>query len=147
MSKSATFNLFRPFPVGAIIWQLTQTLWVGGLVLLHLATLGVMDQTGLAPLLIDEFANLSGALLVGFAGLCVLLQVAVLIKIEGLSSLWLDLRGQLLSIALLAVAGYFALKHWLPDALHWQLLSYLVLALAGLLLVVQPVPGRNGRAR
>lgn len=133
--------------MGAIIWQLTQTLWVGGLVLLHLATLAVMDQTGLAPLLIDEFANLSGALLVGFAGGCVLLQVAVLIKVEGLSSLWLDLRGQLLSIALLAVAGYFALKHWLPDALHWQLLSYLVLALAGLLLVVQPVPRRNGRAR
>lgn len=133
--------------MGAIIWQLTQTLWVGGLVLLHLATLAVMDQTGLAPLLIDEFANLSGALLVGFAGVCVLLQVAVLIRVEQLSSLWLDMRGQLLSIALLAAAGYYALEHWLPDALHWQLLSYLVLALAGLLLVVQPVPGRTGRAR
>lgn len=147
MSKSATSERGRPFPAGAIIWQLTQTLWVGGLVLLHLAMLAVMDQTGLAPLLIDEFASLSGALLVGFAGLCVLLQVAVLIRVERLSSLWLDLRGQLLSIALLAAAVYYALKHWLPDALHWQLLSYLVLALAGLLLVVQPVPGRNGRAR
>jgi hypothetical protein len=147
LSKSATFDLGRPFPAGAIIWQLTQTLWVGGLVLLHLATLAVMDQTGLAPLLIDEFANLSGGLLVGFAGGCVLLQIAVLIKVERLSSLWRDLRGQLLSIALLAAAGYYMLKHWLPEAVHWQLLSYLVLGLAGLLLVVQPVPGRNGRAR
>jgi membrane protein DedA with SNARE-associated domain len=71
----------------------------------------------------------------------------VLIKVERLASLWRDLRGQLLSIALLAAAGYYTLKHWLPDAVHWQLLSYLVLGLAGLLLVVQPIPGRNGRAR
>jgi len=133
--------------MGAIIWQLAQTLWVGGLVLLHLALLTVLDQTGLAPLLIHEFANFSGAVLVGFAAVCALLQVAVLVSAEGISSVWLDLRGQLLLIALLASTSYFGLRYWLPDALHLQLVSYLVLGLSGLLLVLQPVPGRSSRAR
>jgi hypothetical protein len=133
--------------MGAIIWQLTQTLWVGGLVVLHLAMLTVLDQTGLAPLLIHEFANFSGVLLVGFAALCALLQLAVLVSAERISSVWLDLRGQLLLIVLLASGSYFGLRHWLPDALHLQLLSYLVLGLSGLLLVLQPVPGRSDRAR
>jgi len=116
-------------------------------VLLHLAMLAVLDQTGLAPLLIDEFANLSGSLLVGFAAFCGMLQLAVLIKAERLSSVWRDVRGQLLLIALLASASYYVLQHWLPNAVRWQLLSYLVLAMSGLLLVLQPVPGGSGRAR
>jgi len=147
LSKSGTFDPRRPFRAGAIIWQLSQTLWVGGLVLLHLAMLAVLDQTGLAPLLIDEFANLSGSLLVGFAAFCGMLQLAVLIKAERLSSVWRDVRGQLLLIALLASASYYVLQHWLPNAVRWQLLSYLVLAMSGLLLVLQPVPGGSGRAR
>ncbi|MFJ4143988.1 MFS transporter [Pseudomonas sp. NPDC089734] len=137
----------RPLPAGAIIWQLAQTLWVGGLVLLHLATLAVLDQTGLAPLFIDQFANRASALLVGFAAACAVLQLVVLVRAERVSSLWLDLRGQLLSTALLSSAVYYVLRHWFAEALHWQLLSYLVLALSGLLLVLQPVPGRGRRAR
>lgn len=133
--------------MGAIIWQVSQTLWVGGLVLLHLAILTVLEQTGLAPLLIDEVANLSGALLVGFAAFCTVLQMVVLVQVERLSSLWLDVRGQLLLIATLAAASHYVLYRWLPGAARWQLLSYLVLALAGLLLVIQPVPGGSGRAR
>lgn len=147
MSKSVISNQRRPFRAGAIIWQVAQTLWVGGLVLLHLAMLAVLEQTGLAPLLIDEVANLSGALLVGFAAFCVVLQAVVLIQTERLSSLWLDVRGQLLLIAMLASASYCVLHQWLPDAVRWQLLSYLMLALSGLLLVIQPVPGGNGRVR
>jgi hypothetical protein len=145
--KSATFDLSRPFPAGAIIWQLAQTLWVGGLVLLHLAMLTVMDQTGLAPLLIEEFASLSGALLVGFAAVCALLQLAVLVTLGRLSSVWRDARGQLLLLALAASASYFGLRQWMPDALQWQLMSYLVLGVSGLMLVLQPVPKRGGRAR
>ncbi|MEB0028349.1 MFS transporter [Pseudomonas sp. MH9.2] len=127
-----------------MIWQLAQTLWVGGLVLLHLAMLTVLEQTGLAPLLIDEVASLSGTLLVAFAGFCAVLQMVVLIQTERLSSLWLDVRGQLLLIATLASASYYVLYQWLPDAVRWQLLSYLMLALSGLLLVIQPVPGGSG---
>ncbi|MEB0040693.1 MULTISPECIES: MFS transporter [unclassified Pseudomonas] len=146
MSKSVTFNRGRPLRAGAIIWQVAQTLWVGGLVLLHLAMLTVLDQAGLAPLLIDEVANLSGALLVGFAAFCAALQMIVLVQVERLSSLWLDVRGQLLVIATLASASHYVLYRWLPDAVRWQLLSYLVLALSGLLLVIQPIPGESGRA-
>ncbi|RMQ44142.1 hypothetical protein ALQ04_00400 [Pseudomonas cichorii] len=144
--KSVTFDGVRPFPAGAIIWQLAQTLWVGGLVLLHLATLAVLDQTGLAPLFIDQFANRASALLVGFAAACAVLQLVVLVRFERLASIWRDFRGQLLSIALMSSAIYYVLRHWFADALHWQLLSYLVLALSGLLLVLQPVPGRGIRA-
>jgi hypothetical protein len=147
LSKSATSNTGRPSRTGAIIWQVSQTLWVGGLVLLHLAMLTVLEQTGLAPLLIDEVASLSGALLVGFAAFCAALQMAVLVQVERLSSLWLDVRGQLLLIAMLASASHYVLYRWLPGAVRWQLLSYLVLALSGLLLVIQPVPGGSGRAR
>lgn len=133
--------------MGAIIWQLTQTLWVGGLVVLLLGLLAVLDQTGLAPLLIHEFANFSGAVLVGFAAVCAMLQMAVLVGADGISSMWLDLRGQLLLVALLASVSYFGLRHWMPDALHLQLWSYLVLGLSGVLLVLQPLPGRSSRPR
>ena len=109
--------------------------------------LTVLEQTGLAPLLIDEVASLSGTLLVAFAGFCAVLQMVVLIQTERLSSLWLDVRGQLLLIATLASASYYVLYQWLPDAVRWQLLSYLMLALSGLLLVIQPVPGGSGGAR
>ena len=109
--------------------------------------LTVLEQTGLAPLLIDEVANLSGTLLVAFAGFCAVLQMVVLVQAERLSSLWLDVRGQLLLIATLASASYYVLYQWLPDAVRWQLLSYLMLALSGLLLVIQPVPGGSGGAR
>ena len=73
--------------------------------------------------------------------------MAVLVSAEGVSSVWLDLRGQLLLIALLASTSYFGLRYWLPDALHLQLVSYLVLGLSGLLLVLQPAPGSSTRAR
>ncbi|MGV6396744.1 MFS transporter [Pseudomonas caspiana] len=145
--KSATFNSSRPFLAGASIWQLTQTFWVGGLVLLHLAILTVLDQTGLIPLLIHGFVGIPGALLVGFAGLCAMMQMAVLIRIERASSIWRDVRGRLLLVALFSAISFYGLRHWLPDAVHWLLMSYLFLGLAGLLLVLQPVPGRGNRAR
>jgi len=121
--------------------------WVGGLVLLHLAILTVLDQTGLVPLLIKGFVGIPGALLVGFAAVCAMVQMAVLVTIERVSSIWRDVRGQLLLVALFSALGYYSLRLWLPSAVHWQLMSYLFLGLAGLLLVLQPVPGRGDRAR
>lgn len=128
-------------------WQLSQMFWVGGLVLLHLAILTVLDQTGLVPLLIKGFVGIPGALLVGFAALCAMVQMVVLIRIERVSSVWRDARGLLLLVALFSAVSYYGLRHWLPDAVHWLLMSYLFLGLAGLLLVLQPVPGRGNRAR
>lgn len=89
-----------------MLWQLSQMLWVGGLWLLHIGVLPALGLIGLAPLLIDEIDGLLSALLVGFAAACVLLQVLVLVKAEGLKSLWRDIRGQLLLMALYACAMF-----------------------------------------
>ena len=130
-----------------MLWQLSQMLWVGGLWLLHIGVLPALGLIGLAPLLIDEIDGLLSALLVSFAAACVTLQALVLVKTEGLGSLWRDIRGQLLLMALYACAMYCIVHVWLPEALRWQLFSYLVLGFSGLVLVVQPAPGWSGGAR
>ncbi len=130
-----------------MLWQLTQMLWVGGLWLLHLGLLPALGKIGLAPLLIEEISTLLSALLVGFAAACLVLQALVLIQSEGLRSLWRDIRGQLLLMAMYACGMYFAVRILLPEAQRWQLFSYLVLGFSGLILVLQPVPGWGGRVR
>ncbi|WP_043309042.1 hypothetical protein [Pseudomonas sp. ML96] len=128
---------------GAISWQLAQTFWVGGLWLLHFVMLPVLEKMGLAPLLIEEVKAALSPLLVGFAAFCVLLQGMVLVQVEGLRSLWSDLRGQLLLMVLVMALAFFAVRHWLPGAERWLLFNYLVLALCGLVLVMQPLPGQR----
>ncbi len=132
---------------GAMLWQLTQVLWVGGLWLLYIGLLPVLGQIGLAPLLIHEISGMLSALLVGFSAACVVFQVLVLVQAKGLASLWLDMRGQLLLMALYASTMYFVVRIEWPEAEHWLLFSYLVLGFSGLLLVMQPVPGWGGRVR
>lgn len=145
--KSATFRVSRPFSTGVLVWQLAQTFWVGGMVLLHLAMFAVLDQTGLAPLLINELTAHSGILLVGIAVSCALVQLTVLARFERVAGVWRDLRGQLLLVAILAAVSYYGVRLWLPEVVSWQLLSYLVLVVCGLLLVLQPAPGGSARAR
>ncbi|MBP5107121.1 MFS transporter [Pseudomonas protegens] len=130
-----------------MLWQLAQMLWVGGLWLLHLGLLPALGQIGLAPLLIEEISSLLSAFLVGFSAACLVLQILVLIQSEGLRSLWRDIRGQLLLMAMYACAMYFVVRILLPEAQRWQLFSYLVLGFSGLVLVLQPVPGWGGRVR
>jgi hypothetical protein len=130
-----------------MLWQLTQMLWVGGLWLLHIGLLPVLGQIGLAPLLIDEIAGMLNSLMVGFATACVIFQALVLIQAEGLVSLWCDIRGQLLLMALSASAMFFVARVFWSDAVRWQVFSYLVLGFSGLVLVLQPVPGWSGRVR
>ncbi|URN89408.1 MAG: MFS transporter [Pseudomonas protegens] len=130
-----------------MLWQLAQMLWVGGLWLLHLGLLPALGQIGLAPLLIEEISSLLSALLVGFSAACLVLQILVLIQSEGLRSLWRDIRGQLLLMAMYACAMYFVVRILLPEAQRWQLFSYLVLGFSGVVLVLQPVPGWGGRVR
>ena len=76
-----------------MLWQLTQMLWVGGLWLLQVGLLPVLGRIGLAPLLIDEIAGTFNALVVGFATACLIFQALVLMKAEGLVSLWRVFRG------------------------------------------------------
>src|SRR5438034_200513 len=129
--KSVTSKGRRPLQAGAMLWQLTQMLWVGGVWLLHIGLLPVLGQIGLAPLLIEEIGNMLSALLVGFSAVCVALQILVLIQAEGRASLWRDIRGQLLLMALYACAMYFVVRVWLPEAHHWHLFSYFVLGFSG----------------
>lgn len=147
MSKFATSEPRRPLRAGAVLWQLTQMLWVGGLWLLHIGLLPVLGQIGLAPLLIDDIAGMLNVLVVGFAAACVIFQALVLVQAEGLVSLWRDIRGQLLMMALYACAMYIAVRAGWPEAIGWQVFSYLVLGFSGLVLVLQPVPGWSGRVR
>ena len=131
---------------GSISWQLAQTFWVGGLWLLHFVMLPALPKVGLAPLLVDEVAAVLSPLLVGFSAFCALLQCVVLMQAEGAGSLWRDIRGQLLLTVQVMAASYLGVHYGWPDALRWLSFSYLVLALCGLLLVLQPVPGMSGRA-
>ncbi|NBF11388.1 MFS transporter [Pseudomonas sp. Fl4BN1] len=130
-----------------MLWQLTQMFWVGGLWLLHLGLLPALGQIGLAPLLIEEISLWLSALLVGLSAACVVLQALVLIRSEGLRSLWRDVRGQLLLMAMYACGMYFTVRMLLPEAQRWQLFSYLILGFSGLVLVLQPAPGWDRRVR
>jgi hypothetical protein len=147
LSKFATSKRRRPLQAGAMFWQLTQMLWVGGLWLLHIGLLPVLGRIGLASLLIEEIAGMLEALMVGFATACVIFQALVLVQAEGLASLWRDIRGQLLLMALYACAMFFAVRFGWPDAVRWQVFSFLVLGFSGLVLVLQPVPGWSGGVR
>jgi hypothetical protein len=130
-----------------MVWQLTQMLWVGGLWLLHIGLVPALGQIGLAPLLIDEIAGMLNALMVGFAAACVIFQALVLVQADGLASLWRDIRGQLLLMALYACVMFFIVRIGWPEAVRWETFSYLVLGFSGLVLVLQPVPGWSGRVR
>ena len=142
MSKSVIFKR-QPLRAGAISWQLAQTFWVGGLWLLHFVMLPALEKMGLAPLLIEEVDAALSPLLIGFAAFCVLVQGMVLAQAHGLSSLWRELRGQLLLIVLAMALAFFAVRYWQPDAARWLLFNYMVLALCGLVLVLQPLPGQR----
>ncbi|UVE17074.1 DUF4149 domain-containing protein [Pseudomonas sp. LS44] len=128
-----------------ISWQLAQTFWVGGLWLLHFVMLPALTKMGLAPLLIDEVANTLNPLLMGFAAFCALLQMLVLWPTLGTRGMRSDTRAQLLLTVLVMTAVYFVVHTVAPQAMRWLLFNYLVVALCGLLLVLQPVPGSRAR--
>lgn len=135
MSRDAALPAMRS---GRVAWQLSQTLWVGGVWVLHFVLLPALERFGLAPLLIDEIAAFMRPVLVGFAAVCVLLQ-CLLAWVVSRRAIWRDLRGQMLLLALIAAACFFLLAT-LPNGAYWQLFSYLVLAFAGLVLILQPRP-------
>ena len=138
MSPGAALPAMRS---GRVAWQLCQTLWVGGVWMLHFVLLPALGKFGLAPLLIDEIAAFMRPVMVGFAAACVLLQ-GLLAWVVVRQPLWRDLRGQMLLLVLVA-AGAFFLVAGLPSGAYWQLFSYLVLAFAGLVLILQPRPDES----
>jgi len=140
--RSSRFAISKPGArdAGAISWLLAQTLWVGGLWLLHFLLIPAIAKIGLASLLVEEIGNTLRPLLVGLAAVCAGLQVLVLIRAERLASLWRDTRGQLLLVVVAMAGSYFAVRQLLPEAELWLMFSYLVMAFCGLLLVLQPLP-------
>jgi hypothetical protein len=125
---------------GRIAWQLSLTLWVGGVWVLHFVVLPALLQFGIAPLLVEEVGGFLRPLMTAFAGVCAALQLLVIWLALG-ASWWRDLRAQLLLLVLTAVALFFGVGLLpLERADYWQAFCYLVIAFAGLALVVQPRP-------
>ncbi|MCP1651953.1 putative membrane protein [Pseudomonas nitroreducens] len=143
--KSATPDR-QSLNAGTISWLLAQTFWVGGLWLLQFVVLPALGKIGLAPLLVETVADVLRPLLLAFAGFCVLLQALVLWQARGFAALIRETRGQLLLTVLVMAAVYVVVQQIAPDAQRWLLFNYLVVALCGLLLVLQPAPGRDERA-
>lgn len=108
--------------------------------------LPALGKIGLAPLLVDAVAQALKPLLLGFAGFCALLQALVLWQARGIAAFMREMRGQLLLSVLVMTVVYFGVRQVAPDAERWLLFNYLVVALCGLLLVLQPAPGRDERS-
>jgi len=124
-------------------WQLVQVFWVGGIWMMHFVLLKVLEKLGFASLLVQEVAQFTRPLLLGLALVCVLLQLLVLKQTMPARQLFKDLRGQLLLAALLLSVSFFITQKFLPAAQYWLVYSYLAVGMCGLLLVLQPIPGRN----
>ncbi|MFB4380040.1 DUF4149 domain-containing protein [Pseudomonas sp. LR-1a] len=126
--------------------MLLQTLWVGGICILHFLVLPGLASVGLASLLIEEIARTLVPQMVGITLGAALLQLLLLVCQCGMSALWRVRSGQLLlAVLVVSLAFLVSLVLW-PQAVRWQLFSYLLLAFFGVLLVVQPVPRKIGAA-
>ncbi|GMQ55291.1 hypothetical protein YSKK_31550 [Halopseudomonas aestusnigri] len=129
---------------GRVVWQLLLTLWVGSVWSLHFVFLPALEQSGLAPLLVDDAAlNVRPAVL-GISAVAMLLQLFVLVvRVRG--AIWRDVRAQVLVLALAAVGAFFLFRGAGNQLL--MLMSYLVVAFAGLVLAVQPRPDESAGDR
>lgn len=118
------------------------TFWVGGLWLLYFVFMPALEHYGLAPLLRQELGEKLLRIMLGFAAVCMLLQLLVLLAGRG-QRLLADLRMQALLAGLLLVGGFF-LGPWLGlESRNWALFCYLATAACGLVLLLQPEPGRS----
>lgn len=130
---------------GRIAWQLSLTLWVGGVWVLHFVLLPALLHFGMAPLLVEEVGDFMRPLMTAFAGICGLLQLLVLWMALG-AGWWRDLRGQLLMLVLAAAGLFFLLGELpVPRSEYWQVFCYLVVAFSGLALVLQTRPDETPR--
>jgi len=142
LSKFATSDRSAARDSTASAWVLLQTLWVGGIWTLHFLVLPGLASVGLASLLIEEVARTLVPQMVGITLGAVLLQAVLLVRRCGVPALWRARSGQLLlAVLVVSLAFMVSLALW-PQALRWQLFCYLLLAFFGVLLVLQPVPGK-----
>lgn len=132
-----------PLRAGASTWQLAQVFWVGGIWMMHFVLLKALENLGFASMLVQEVAQYTRPLLVGIALVCVLLQLFVLKQVMPLKQLGKDIRGQLLLVCVALACSFFVTYTLWPSAQYWLIYSYLALGMCGLLLAIQPVPGRH----
>lgn len=129
---------------GRVVWQLLLTLWVGSVWSLHFVFLPALEQSGLAPLLVDDAALTLRPAVLGISAVAMLLQLFVLVvRVRG--AIWRDVRAQVLVLALAAVVAFFLFRGAGNQLL--MLMSYLVVAFAGLVLAVQPRPDESAGDR
>ena len=126
--------------VGRTSWQLLQSFWVGGLTATHFVLLPLLEQSGLAGLLVDELAARLRPVMVALAGFCAFLQLLTLLSVQGLRSTLADLRGQLL-VAVMGLAAGFGAATTLWPSLYGQLFCFIAQIFCGVMLVLQPLPG------
>ncbi|OWL86537.1 hypothetical protein [Halopseudomonas aestusnigri] len=123
-----------------MVWQLLLTLWVGSVWSLHFVFLPALEHSGLAPLLVDDAALTLRPAVLGISAVAMLLQFVVLVvRVRG--AIWRDVRTQVLVLALAAVGAFFLFRGAGNQLL--MLMSYLVVAFAGLVLAVQPRPDES----
>lgn len=128
---------------GRVVWQLL-TLWVGSVWSLHFVFLPALEQSGLAPLLVDDAALTLRPAVLAISAVAMLLQLFVLVvRVRG--AIWRDVRAQVLVLALAAVGAFFLFRGAGNQLL--MLMSYLVVAFAGLVLAVQPRPDESAGDR
>lgn len=128
---------------GRVAWQLTSTLWVGGIWTVHFVLLPALESFGLAPMLAAEIGGFMRPLMVAFASVCAVLQLLIVWLAVG-GATWKDLRGQLLGLVLVASVVFFGARYFAAGD-YIQLFCYLIQAFAGLILVLQPRPDESGR--
>jgi hypothetical protein len=127
-----------------VVWQLLLTLWVGSVWSLHFVFLPALEQSGLAPLLVDDAALTLRPAVLAISAVAMLLQLFVLVvRVRG--AIWRDVRAQVLVLALAAVGAFFLFRGAGNQLL--MLMSYLVVAFAGLVLAVQPRPDESAGDR
>ena len=129
---------------GRVVWQLLLTLWVGSVWSLHFVFLPALEQSGLAPLLVDDAALTLRPAVLGISAVAMLLQLFVRVgRVRG--AIWRDVQAQVLVLALAAVGAFFLFRGAGNQLL--MLMSYLVVAFAGLVLAVQPRPDESSGDR
>lgn len=130
---------------GRIAWQLSLTLWVGGVWVLHFVLLPALLHFGLAPMLVDEVGGFMRPVMAAFAGFSSALQLLVVWLALG-AGWWRDLRAQLLVLVIATAGLFFAVDMLAMErSQYWQIFCYLVIAFAGLALVLQPRPDETPR--
>ncbi|WP_341707290.1 DUF4149 domain-containing protein [Halopseudomonas sp.] len=125
---------------GRVVWQLLLTLWVGSVWSLHFVFLPALEQSGLAPLLVDDAAATLRPAVLGISAVAVLVQL-VMLALRVRAKVWQDVRAQVMALALAAVAAFFLFRE--AGNLLLMLVCYLVVAFAGLVLAVQPRPDES----